>query len=181
MSLATRCPACGTAFRVVQDQLRVSGGWVRCGMCQQVFNGLDALIAEPVAPLPTERSASPPALPEAAAPEPPRSEIPTGEAWEADAGWSLFGPGVGAGVSEPTPADRPTAPSLPPPDFDPVLRGVTLPPGHGGGISTFGEITAATAQRGPVSQPPDALRVDPPPSGRRRRRKPRFMRQAERE
>jgi predicted Zn finger-like uncharacterized protein len=38
MSLATRCPACGTVFRVVRDQLKVSEGWVRCGRCAEVFN-----------------------------------------------------------------------------------------------------------------------------------------------
>jgi predicted Zn finger-like uncharacterized protein len=38
MSLATRCDACGTIFRVVQDQLKVSDGWVRCGRCQTVFD-----------------------------------------------------------------------------------------------------------------------------------------------
>jgi predicted Zn finger-like uncharacterized protein len=38
MSLATRCPACGTVFRVVSDQLKVSEGWVRCGRCTEVFN-----------------------------------------------------------------------------------------------------------------------------------------------
>ena len=38
MSLATRCTACGTIFRVVQDQLRVSEGWVRCGRCAEVFD-----------------------------------------------------------------------------------------------------------------------------------------------
>ncbi|HSV70624.1 MAG TPA: zinc-ribbon and DUF3426 domain-containing protein [Methylibium sp.] len=43
MSLATRCSSCGTVFRVVQDQLKVSEGWVRCGRCQQVFNALEAL------------------------------------------------------------------------------------------------------------------------------------------
>lgn len=43
MSLATRCTACGTVFRVVQDQLKVSEGWVRCGRCQDVFNALDGL------------------------------------------------------------------------------------------------------------------------------------------
>lgn len=43
MSLATRCPACHTVFRVVQDQLRVSEGWVRCGQCQEVFNALETL------------------------------------------------------------------------------------------------------------------------------------------
>ena len=43
MSLATRCTACGTVFRVVQDQLKVSEGWVRCGRCAEVFNALEAL------------------------------------------------------------------------------------------------------------------------------------------
>lgn len=43
MSLATRCTQCGTVFRVVQDQLKVSEGWVRCGRCNQVFNALEAL------------------------------------------------------------------------------------------------------------------------------------------
>jgi predicted Zn finger-like uncharacterized protein len=38
MSLATRCDACGTVFRVVQDQLKVSDGWVRCGRCHTVFD-----------------------------------------------------------------------------------------------------------------------------------------------
>jgi predicted Zn finger-like uncharacterized protein len=43
MNLATRCNACGTVFRVVRDQLRVSDGWVRCGRCQAVFNATDDL------------------------------------------------------------------------------------------------------------------------------------------
>lgn len=43
MSLATRCSACGTVFRVVQDQLKVSEGWVRCGRCDAVFNALESL------------------------------------------------------------------------------------------------------------------------------------------
>ena len=42
--LATRCSACGTVFRVVPDQLRVSEGWVRCGRCSQVFNALESLV-----------------------------------------------------------------------------------------------------------------------------------------
>ncbi len=43
MSLATRCAACGTVFRVVQDQLKVSEGRVRCGRCGDVFNALEGL------------------------------------------------------------------------------------------------------------------------------------------
>jgi predicted Zn finger-like uncharacterized protein len=38
MSLITRCPACGTMFKVVPDQLRISEGWVRCGHCAGVFD-----------------------------------------------------------------------------------------------------------------------------------------------
>jgi predicted Zn finger-like uncharacterized protein len=43
MSLATRCSSCGTVFRVVQDQLKISEGWVRCGRCSDVFNALEGL------------------------------------------------------------------------------------------------------------------------------------------
>lgn len=43
-ALATRCPACGTVFRVVPDQLRVSEGWVRCGRCGEVFNAPESLV-----------------------------------------------------------------------------------------------------------------------------------------
>jgi predicted Zn finger-like uncharacterized protein len=31
-------------FRVVQDQLRVSDGWVRCGRCAEVFNAVENLV-----------------------------------------------------------------------------------------------------------------------------------------
>ncbi len=48
MSLATRCTACGTVFRVVQDQLRVSEGWVRCGRCTEVFNAVENLVDPPL-------------------------------------------------------------------------------------------------------------------------------------
>lgn len=44
MSLATRCTSCSTVFRVVQDQLRVSSGWVRCGRCGEVFNAIESLV-----------------------------------------------------------------------------------------------------------------------------------------
>ena len=38
MSLITRCPVCQTMFRVVPDQLRISEGWVRCGLCEAEFD-----------------------------------------------------------------------------------------------------------------------------------------------
>ena len=43
MSFATRCTSCGTIFRVVVDQLKVSEGWVRCGRCHAVFNAEQGL------------------------------------------------------------------------------------------------------------------------------------------
>ena len=43
-SLAARCTSCQTVFRVVPDQLRVSGGWVRCGRCAAVFNAAENLV-----------------------------------------------------------------------------------------------------------------------------------------
>ncbi|WP_394787318.1 DUF3426 domain-containing protein [Rhodoferax sp.] len=38
MALITRCPVCGTLFKVVPDQLRISEGWVRCGHCAEIFD-----------------------------------------------------------------------------------------------------------------------------------------------
>jgi predicted Zn finger-like uncharacterized protein len=38
MSLITQCPACNTLFKVVNDQLKISQGWVRCGQCKEVFD-----------------------------------------------------------------------------------------------------------------------------------------------
>ena len=46
MNLVTRCPACGTAFRVQRDQLAAHFGTVRCGKCGSAFNGVAALVEE---------------------------------------------------------------------------------------------------------------------------------------
>ncbi|HLX81484.1 MAG TPA: DUF3426 domain-containing protein [Burkholderiales bacterium] len=50
MNLTTRCPSCGTAFRVQPTQLSARGGKVRCGKCSNVFDGVAALVAEGAAP-----------------------------------------------------------------------------------------------------------------------------------
>jgi predicted Zn finger-like uncharacterized protein len=93
MSLITCCPACGTMFKVVADQLKISEGWVRCGHCEHVFDAtahmIDALHPAAPAPVPTQDErieAPPPAPPEReSAPEPeseptldvaPTSELP---------------------------------------------------------------------------------------------------------
>ena len=46
MSLSTRCPVCGTAFRVQRLQLAAHGGTVRCGKCAAVFDGVAGLVEE---------------------------------------------------------------------------------------------------------------------------------------
>jgi len=48
MSLITSCPSCGTMFRVVPDQLKISEGWVRCGHCSEVFDATAHLADESV-------------------------------------------------------------------------------------------------------------------------------------
>lgn len=43
MALATQCPHCQTTFRVAHDQLKLRAGLVRCGSCQEIFNGVEHL------------------------------------------------------------------------------------------------------------------------------------------
>lgn len=44
MALATQCPHCHTTFRVAHDQLKLRAGLVRCGVCKQIFNGIENLL-----------------------------------------------------------------------------------------------------------------------------------------
>jgi predicted Zn finger-like uncharacterized protein len=69
MALATQCPHCGTMFRVAADQLKLRGGIVRCGACQQVFDGNKGLVDLSAAPpsAAAGASAAPDVLPEPAA------------------------------------------------------------------------------------------------------------------
>jgi predicted Zn finger-like uncharacterized protein len=63
MALATQCPHCGTMFRVASDQLKLRGGIVRCGSCQEIFDGSASLVdldaPPPKAPAPVEPEAAP--------------------------------------------------------------------------------------------------------------------------
>lgn len=95
MSYTTRCPACGTTFRVVPDQLKISDGWVRCGYCSDVFDATLSLQdwpAENVAPAPAEPDApaAEPGAPSPAPADPADDGPPVSEAvaqdWE-DSGW----------------------------------------------------------------------------------------------
>lgn len=61
MSLITRCPACGTMFKVVPDQLRISEGWVRCGHCAEVFDASSHMQGEQA--MPAVQAPAPPPMP----------------------------------------------------------------------------------------------------------------------
>ena len=50
VTLTTRCPSCGTAFRVQPAQLSARGGKVRCGKCGNVFDGVTSLVTDAAAP-----------------------------------------------------------------------------------------------------------------------------------
>ena len=56
MTLATRCPNCGTTFRVQPAQLSQRGGRVRCGKCAAVFDGVAALDEPETSPAQDEPS-----------------------------------------------------------------------------------------------------------------------------
>ena len=56
MSLFTRCPTCGTTFRVLPGQLSARAGRVRCGKCSAVFDGIAALVEQGEEPLIIEPS-----------------------------------------------------------------------------------------------------------------------------
>lgn len=80
MSLITSCPACGTMFRVVTDQLKISEGWVRCGHCGEVFDASanlsdESVLVEPPTAEGAARPAKPPPRP--AEPPPRADEVPT--------------------------------------------------------------------------------------------------------
>ncbi len=59
MSLVTRCTACGTLFKVVADQLKISDGWVRCGQCAHVFDAHANLVDSQPASLASKASVMP--------------------------------------------------------------------------------------------------------------------------
>lgn len=117
MSLATRCTACGTVFRIVEDQLRVSDGWVRCGRCSEIFDARELLFdMEQDAPPPWPPAFAPVQAPSAL---PPPSPSP---AAEEPAVAAVEPPPAAPPVARrpvPPPADR-APPSDPEPRIDPM-------------------------------------------------------------
>ena len=141
-NLAARCTACGTAFRVVPDQLRVAAGMVRCGRCSQVFNANESLIdldsfaaplPVPPVPVPVPVPVPPVPIPEAPAmPSPadfvdPASEPANEQASEPGTEFELMLP---LGAHTPRAAapltsesDLPAAPTEGPPALQPWSGG----------------------------------------------------------
>lgn len=74
MALATQCPHCGTMFRVASDQLKLRGGIVRCGACQEIFDGSASLVDLDALPVRAPAAATPPAV----ADTPAAADIPAG-------------------------------------------------------------------------------------------------------
>src|SRR5690625_6221614 len=58
--MVTRCPQCGTSFRITAAQLQTARGAVRCGACLHIFRAQEHLVGS-------------------SAPEAPRSEEHTSE------------------------------------------------------------------------------------------------------
>ncbi|NMK47646.1 DUF3426 domain-containing protein [Achromobacter sp. Bel] len=113
MALTTRCPQCGTSFKVVPDQLRVRNGLVRCGACSTVFDGRACLLPESGAP------ATPPAVPAMPPVVPPPLSRPSAEPPRQIAPWE----------DEPIPAPTPPPPAPVPAPVTPVAPvAPTVPP-----------------------------------------------------
>jgi predicted Zn finger-like uncharacterized protein len=91
MSLTTSCPSCGTMFRVVPDQLKISEGWVRCGHCSEVFDATAHLAEEIV----LEAAAEPAPVQEPAQVPSIGASNPDGiHGWEPTASAGLTQPGT---------------------------------------------------------------------------------------
>ena len=45
VSSIVRCPACGSTYSVVPDQLKIAQGWLRCGQCQHAFDSTGLVVA----------------------------------------------------------------------------------------------------------------------------------------
>lgn len=99
--MITRCPTCGTMFKVVPDQLRISEGWVRCGECADVFQAAEHLQTGQDEEL--ERGAAP-AEPDRETPGPEtapfRATAGTGAAEPTEPAWDAEPPELPHGAAE---------------------------------------------------------------------------------
>lgn len=162
MSLATRCTACGTIFRIVEDQLRVSDGWVRCGRCAEIFDARELLFdIERDAPPPWPTQFTPVAAPEPVDPVEPPPPVPP----------------------PPAPVFEAPQPWMPPPDPEPHLDALPTgwPPETDRHEPRWVDEAADTATppqpQASVAEPAPAMATDPTPAAATP--VPDFMRRAE--
>lgn len=109
MALATQCPHCGTQFRVAADQLKLRGGIVRCGACQQIFDGNSALIDLAAGPAPV-----------VAAPIEAPAEVPSPASIDETPVETLEPVSEPVAQQDPDPEPAPTPASTPEPDTLPA-------------------------------------------------------------
>lgn len=76
----TKCPHCGSTFRITDAQLAAKGGSVRCGSCLQVFRADLHLVGAAPAARPAAPAAPAAAKPAAAKPKPAKGD----ESWALD-------------------------------------------------------------------------------------------------
>ena len=114
MSLIARCPACRTTFRVVQDQLRVSDGWVRCGRCAEIFDARLGLVDEADARQSGAPAANP--VPMVVETQPEAKHQPA----LADADWLDYG-------AQGAPLAPPAGLTLPPEPVAPTVEPIVAP------------------------------------------------------
>jgi len=153
MALATQCPHCGTRFRVASDQLKLRGGIVRCGACQEIFDGsatlvdLDALPAKAPVPETPAPAAETPAPETPAEPEAPADVAPAAE-------------------PVPDPAVEPVPETVPEPVPEPVTESLTetlsepAPVMEAAAEPAVADIAAATAPEADPAPAPLATMED---------------------
>ena len=189
MSLITRCPSCSTLFKVVADQLRVSGGWVRCGNCQEVFDASRNLLPyEESVEAMAKISPPPPPPPPEPTPEPlpepePEPELPTPEPEpelgpepaSAPQGFVASGEPqapswheavsdqapAAAWAAEPTSADVPSAPSPSGTDAEPPPEPLPASQPHDAPAPEVAEPPTAFDPPTPIAPPPPSARAAP--------------------
>jgi predicted Zn finger-like uncharacterized protein len=163
-NLAARCTACGTVFRVVQDQLRVAGGLVRCGRCGEVFNAAEALI--------DLETSAPVAAP---AEQPPEPEQQAGTAFDLHVAPDprQASPEPEAGPDAPIWADEPPSAAEPLPDLRAETAGFDVEPAR----DSVAISAPAAAGSTDTSTPHEAHDADPRAEADDR---PSFVRSAER-
>ncbi|WP_217808645.1 DUF3426 domain-containing protein [Derxia lacustris] len=182
MALATRCPNCGTTFRVVSDQLKLRRGLVKCGSCATVFNGIEQLryVAtlgdgpitvireEPAAPPRSEptavdRPATPPTGTAPPAPTPAAPVVaPIGGAAAARPDIAPTAPAATPVPLRPAAAPAPVAVPTPTPAAAPAPSPASASPAAPAAVQPPAAPAATIPGTPPASTPPAAAAAVPP-------------------